>query len=81
MAIVIRLSKTGTKKKIKHRIVVTDKRFPRDGRFIENLGFWNPNTEPADLRVNVEKAQGWLKKGAIPSPVVRKILKRAGVAF
>ena len=81
MAIVIRLRKTGTKKKIKHRIVVTDNRSPRDGKFIENIGFWNSNTEPADYKVNVEKASAWIKKGATPSETVRKILKQAGVVF
>ncbi len=81
MAIVIRLRKTGTKKKIKHRIVVTDKKSPRDGTFIENLGYWNPHREPADYRVDVARAEGWIKKGAVPSPTVRKILKKAGVIF
>ncbi len=81
MAVVIRLRNTGTKKKIKHRIVVTDKRSPRDGSFIENLGFWDPNKEPADFKVNVEKANSWIKKGAVASPTVRKILKQAGVKF
>ena len=81
MAVVIRLSSSGTNKKIKHRIVVTDKKFPRDGRFIEILGYWDPNREPADYKVNVEKAEGWVKKGAVPSAVVRKILKIAGVKF
>lgn len=79
MAIVIRLSKTGTKKKIKHRIVVTDKRNARDGSPLEILGFWNSSTEPADFKVNVEKAAAWIDKGAVPSPTVRKILKQAGM--
>ena len=79
MSVVIRLNKTGTKKKIKHRIVVADSRFPRDGRFIENLGYWNPNVEPPIYKVNVEKANAWIKKGAMPSETVRQILKKAGV--
>ena len=79
MSVVIRLSKTGTKKKIKHRIVVTDSRSPRDGRFIENLGYWDPNREPAVFKVNVDSANSWIKKGAKPSDTVRKILKQAGV--
>lgn len=79
MSVVIRLNKTGTKKKIKHRIVVADSRFPRDGRFIENLGYWNPNVEPAAFKVNVDKANAWIKKGATPSETVRQILKKAGV--
>lgn len=81
MTVVIRLNKTGTKKKIKHRIVVTDSRNPRDGRFIENLGFWNPNVEPADFKVDVEKANEWIRKGAKPSETVRGILKKAGVTL
>lgn len=79
MSLVIRLKKTGTKKKIKHRIVVTDNRSPRNGRFIENIGYWNPNTEPPQFKVNVEKADDWIQKGAKPSAVVRQILKKAGL--
>ncbi len=81
MPLVIRLRSTGTKKKIKHRIMVTDNRNPRDGRFIENIGFWDPNKEPADFKVNVEKAAAWIKKGAQPSVTVRQILKKAGMTF
>ena len=81
MAVVIRLSKTGKKKKIKHRIVVADSRSPSDGRFIENLGFWNPHVDPADVKVDVDKAKEWLKKGAKPSPTVRQILKKAGATL
>jgi len=80
MAVVIRLTKTGTKKKIKRRIVVADSRSPRDGRFIELLGYWDPNTEPATLKVNLEKAAEWIQKGAQPSDTVRSILKKAGIA-
>jgi len=81
MSLVIRLKSTGTKKKIKHRIVVTDNRFPRDGRFLENIGFWDPNKEPADYKVDVESAAAWIKKGAQPSTTVRQILKKAGMKF
>jgi small subunit ribosomal protein S16 len=79
MPLVIRLSKTGTKKKIKHRIVVTDDRSPRDGRFIEILGWWNPNTRPAAVEVDVAKAKTWIEKGARPSTTVLEILKKAGL--
>ena len=79
MAVVIRLNKTGTKKKIKHRIVVCDSRSPRDGRFIEILGSWNPNVEPSELKLNTERAKEWLSKGAQPSDTVRSILKKAGI--
>jgi small subunit ribosomal protein S16 len=77
MAVVIRLRNTGTKKKLKRRIVVTDKRHPRDGRFIEILGFWNPNTTPAELKVDLEKVKSWMEKGAKPTKTVRNLLKRA----
>lgn len=79
MSVVIRLRKTGTKKKIKHRIVVADSRSPRDGRFIELLGTWNPHTQPATLVLNVEKAKEWISKGAQPSETMKSILKKAGV--
>lgn len=79
MVVRIRLSKTGTKKKIKRRIVVADSKSPRDGRFIEILGYWDPNREPAVLELDKEKAADWLKKGAQPSDTVRTILKKAGV--
>ncbi len=79
MAVVIRLKNTGTKKKIKHRLVVTDSKFPRDGRFIEEVGYWNPATEPADMKVNTERVTFWMSKGAKPSETVRSILKKAGM--
>lgn len=79
MSVVIRLRKTGTKKKIKHRIVVADSRSPRDGRFIELLGTWNPHTQPATLVLNVEKAKDWIAKGAQPSETMKSILKKAGI--
>ena len=79
MAVVIRLKSTGTKKKIKHRIVVTDSKFPRDGRLLEEVGYWNPAKEPADMKVNVERVEHWIKNGAVPSDTVRSILKKAGM--
>jgi small subunit ribosomal protein S16 len=79
MAVVIRLRQTGTKKKIKQRIVVADSRSPRDGRFIELLGTWNPHTQPATLVLDQEKAKAWIAKGAQPSETVKSILKKAGI--
>jgi small subunit ribosomal protein S16 len=79
MSVVIRLRKTGTKKKIKQRIVVADSRSPRDGRFIELLGTWNPHTQPATLVLDVDKAKAWIAKGAQPSETMKSILKKAGV--
>lgn len=77
MSVVIRLRRMGTKKKVKHRIVVADSRSPRDGRFIELLGYWDSNTEPETISLDVEKAKDWILKGAQPSDTVRSIIKRA----
>lgn len=79
MSVVIRLRKTGTKKKIKHRIVVCDARSPRDGRFIEQLGTWDSHVQPAKLVLDVEKAKAWIAKGAQPSETMKSILKKAGI--
>lgn len=79
MSVVIRLKSTGTKKKIKHRIVVTDTKFPRDGRFIEEIGYWDPSKEPADTKVKGDRATHWIQKGAKPSETVKSILKKAGI--
>ena len=79
MAVVIRLKTVGTKKKIKHRIVVTDSKFPRDGRFIEEVGYWDPSKEPPIVNVKSERVMYWVKQGAKPSETVKSILKKAGV--
>ena len=79
MAVVIRLKSVGTKKKIKHRIVVTDSKFPRDGRFIEEVGFWDPSKEPAIVSVKAERITYWFKQGARPSETVKSVLKKAGM--
>lgn len=79
MSVVIRLNKIGTKKKIKHRVVVADSRCPRDGRFIEILGFWNPLFEPNEVKINVERAKDWIAKGAQPTDTVRMLFKQAGI--
>ncbi len=81
MAVVIRLKTMGTKKKIKHRLVVTDSKFPRDGRFLEEVGYWDPSKEPAIVSVKVERVEHWMKQGAKPSETVRSILKKAGMKF
>ena len=73
MAVVIRLKTMGTKKKIKHRLVVTDSKFPRDGRFLEEVGYWDPSKEPAIVSVKVERVEHWMKLGAKPSETVRSI--------
>ena len=76
MATKIRLKRMGAKKKPFYRIVVADSRAPRDGRFIEEIGSYNPNVTPAEVRVDVEKAQKWLNTGAQPSDTVRSLLKK-----
>lgn len=75
----IRLRRMGAKKAPFYRIVVADSRFPRDGRFIEELGTYNPLVQPSELKVDAEKAQQWIKDGAQPTDTVRALLKKAGV--
>ena len=75
----IRLRRMGAKKAPYYRIVVADARAPRDGRCIEEIGTYNPLTEPATITVDVEKAQTWIKNGAQPTDTVRGLLKKAGV--
>lgn len=75
----IRLRRMGAKKAPFYRIVVADSRYPRDGRFIEEIGTYNPLTDPASVKVDAERAQEWIKKGAQPTDTVRGILKKAGV--
>lgn len=79
MSVVIRLKTMGTKKKIKHRIVVTDTRFPRNGRFLEEVGFWDPSKTPAVVNVKQDRVQHWVKQGAKPSETVKSVLKKAGM--
>ena len=75
----IRLRRMGAKKAPYYRIVVADSRSPRDGRCIEEIGTYNPLTEPATITVDTEKAQNWIKNGAQPTDTVRTLLKNAGV--
>ena len=75
----IRLRRMGAKKAPYYRIVVADARSPRDGRCIEEIGTYNPLTNPATISVDVEKAQTWIKNGAQPTDTVRGLLKNAGV--
>ena len=74
----IRLRRMGAKKAPFYRIVVADSRYPRDGRFIEEIGTYNPVVNPAELRVDVDRAQAWIKTGAQPTETVRDLLKKAG---
>ena len=75
----IRLRRMGAKKAPYYRIVVADARSPRDGRCIEEIGTYNPLTEPATITVDAEKAQTWIKNGAQPTDTVRGLLKNAGI--
>lgn len=75
----IRLRRMGAKKNPYYRIVVADSRSPRDGRCIEEIGTYNPLTQPAVITVDAEKAQNWIKNGAQPTDTVRGLLKNAGV--
>ena len=68
----------GAKKAPFYRIVVADSRYPRDGRFIEEIGIYNPVANPAELKVDVDRAQAWIKTGAQPTETVRDLLKKAG---
>lgn len=75
----IRLRRVGAKKQPSYRIVVADSEAPRDGRFIENLGFYNPRTEPETVEINVDRAVYWLSVGAQPSDAVHRLLVKKGV--
>ena len=79
MAVKIRLKRMGAKKAPFYRVVVADSRYPRDGRFIEELGHYNPTTNPVEIKIDVEKAQTWIKNGAQPTDTVKNILKKSGV--
>ena len=79
MAVKIRLTRMGSKKKPFYRINVADSRSPRDGRFIETIGTYDPMTEPAQIKVDAELAMKWLKNGAQPSDTVRNILSKEGI--
>ena len=74
----IRLRSTGKLNAVCHRIVVADARSPRDGRFIEELGYYDPMKQPAEIKVDNEKAQQWMKNGAQPTETVRVLLKKSG---
>ena len=79
MAVKIRMQRNGRHKQASYRIVVADSRYPRDGRFIEILGHYDPTTTPATLKLDADKAYEWIKKGAQPSDTVRTFLSQTGV--
>ncbi len=75
----IRLRRMGAKRAPFYRIVVADSRYPRDGRFIEEIGYYNPMTEPSEVRVDAEKVKQWIANGAQPTDTVKALLKKNGV--
>jgi small subunit ribosomal protein S16 len=75
----MRLRRMGAKKAPFYRVVVADSRYPRDGRFIEEIGYYNPQTEPAEVKIDADKAKAWLVKGAQPTETVRNLLKKSGI--
>ena len=79
MAVKIRLKRMGAKKAPFYRVVVADSRYPRDGRFIEEIGYFNPMTEPADVKIDAEKAKKWISNGAQPTDTVKALLKKENI--
>ena len=79
MAVKIRLRRLGAKKAPFYRVVVADSRFPRDGRFIEEIGYYDPTKEPAVVKIDGEKAKKWIANGAQPTDPVKALLKKDGV--
>ena len=79
MAVKIRLRRMGAKKAPFYRIVVADSRYPRDGRFIEEIGYYNPLTNPAEIKIDAEKANKWLSQGAQPTETVKSLLKKSDI--
>ena len=79
MAVKIRLRRMGSKKAPFYRIVVADSRYPRNGRFIEEIGYYNPMREPAEIKIDAEKAQKWIANGAQPTDTVKVLLKKCDI--
>ena len=79
MAVKMRLRRMGAKKAPFYRVVVADERSPRDGKFIDEIGYYNPLTNPADVKIDAEKAQKWLENGAQPTETVKSLLKKSGI--
>ena len=79
MAVKIRLRRMGAKKAPFYRVVVADSRFLRDGRFIEEIGYYNPISEPVEVKIDADKAKTWIKNGAQPTDTVKALLKKNGI--
>ena len=79
MAVKMRLTRIGAKKAPFYRVIVADSRSPRDGRFIDEVGTYNPLTNPSEIKIDAEKAKTWLKNGAQPTETVKVLLKKSGI--
>ena len=79
MAVKMRLRRMGAKKAPFYRVIVADSRSPRDGRFIDELGYYNPLTNPAEIKIDAEKSKKWLSNGAQPTETVKSLLKKSGI--
>ena len=79
MAVKMRLTRIGKKKNPFYRVVIADARSPRDGRFVEEIGYYNPLTEPAEIKIDAEKVKQWIKNGAQPTDTVKALLKKSGI--
>ena len=79
MAVKIRLRRMGAKRAPFYRVVVADSRYPRDGRFIEEIGYFNPMTEPAEVKIDADKAKKWISNGAQPTDTVKSLLKKENI--
>ena len=79
MAVKMRLRRMGAKKAPFYRVIVADERSPRDGKFIDEIGYYNPLTNPAEVKIDVEKAEKWLNNGAQPTETVKSLLKKSGI--
>ncbi|MBQ9228551.1 MAG: 30S ribosomal protein S16 [Eubacterium sp.] len=79
MAVKIRLRRMGAKKAPFYRVVVADSRYPRDGRFIEEIGTYNPMRDPAEIKIDADKAKKWIANGAQPTDTVKSIFKKEGI--
>ena len=79
MAVKMRLTRMGAKKAPFYRVIVADSRSPRDGRFIDEVGTYNPLTNPSEIKIDAEKAKTWLKNGAQPTETVKALLKKTGI--
>ena len=79
MAVKMRLRRMGAKKAPFYRVIVADSRSPRDGRFIDEIGYYNPLTNPAEIKIDAEKAKKWIANGAQPTETVKSLLKKSGI--